>query len=648
MCRRAAFSNAKRGSLRAIFCDESVRVRKRVQGSQKGSGMYTALYRSERPEVFDEILGQEHIVRILKHQIASGEVSHAYLFCGTRGTGKTTTARILAKGVNCLHDEDPQGRPCGTCANCRAISEGTFMDVIEIDAASNNGVENIRELRESVKYPPAVGRKKVYIIDEVHMLSTGAFNALLKTLEEPPENVMFILATTEPQKLPATILSRCLRLDFKRVPQALLMEGMRRICAEKGVSLTDSALKLLANCADGSVRDGLSVLDQVLASGQKQIDRSDVLEYIGAAGEDFFIELTDLTALHKVPEALLLLDQALADGKDVRSLMKDWMAHYRNLMITKFIRNPEDMLNMAAENLARIEEQSRHITMDEIRDAVLLLSRTINEARWSTQPRILLELAIISIASGAGIESSSQQSPRKYGAQSGQQMQGAGQTASFSQGQTAQFAQGQSHAAGRAADAGSSGGGTAYDGTDAPVQGIQPEAQGAGQTAGCMLPQTGMQSGAGEASDTQMQAAAKDMQAQAAALTSAAENEVLWHAVFEEGEDGAGSFNLIRNGTFLTRVSETEFEVVAKTSFAKRFAEQKREQLETIMEHKLGRRLHMLCVEEKDYRTLQAQTADGTRKADGVSTADRSAGDPEVEHLMQLAKDALGIEIEIE
>lgn len=587
-----------------------------MQGSQKGSGMYTALYRSERPEVFDEILGQEHIVRILKHQIASGEVSHAYLFCGTRGTGKTTTARILAKGVNCLH-EDPQGRPCGTCANCRAISEGTFMDVIEIDAASNNGVENIRELRESVKYPPAVGRKKVYIIDEVHMLSTGAFNALLKTLEEPPENVMFILATTEPQKLPATILSRCLRLDFKRVPQALLMEGMRRICAEKGVSLTDSALKLLANCADGSVRDGLSVLDQVLASGQKQIDRSDVLEYIGAAGEDFFIELTDLTALHKVPEALLLLDQALADGKDVRSLMKDWMAHYRNLMITKFIRNPEDMLNMAAENLARIEEQSRHITMDEIRDAVLLLSRTINEARWSTQPRILLELAIISIASGAGIESSSQQSPRKYGAQSGQQMQGQAAV----QPMAAQTVQ---------------------------AQGIQPEAQGAGQTAGCMLPQTGMQPGAGEASDTQMQVAAQDMQAQAAALTSAAENEALWHAVFEEGEDGAGSFNLIRNGTFLTRVSETEFEVVAKTSFTKRFAEQKREQLETIMEHKLGRRLHMLCVEEKDYRTLQAQTADGTRKAGGVSTADRSAGDPEVEHLMQLAKDALGIEIEIE
>ena len=205
--------------------------------------MYTALYRSERPEVFDEILGQEHIVRILKHQIESGEVSHAYLFCGTRGTGKTTTARILAKGVNCLNEE-PKKRPCGVCENCKAIKDGTFMDVIEIDAASNNGVENIRELRESVKYPPAVGRKKVYIIDEVHMLSPGAFNALLKTLEEPPENVMFILATTEPQKLPATILSRCLRLDFKRVPQKLLMEGMRRICEEKGVKRVEAAGEL--------------------------------------------------------------------------------------------------------------------------------------------------------------------------------------------------------------------------------------------------------------------------------------------------------------------------------------------------------------------------------------------------------------------
>ena len=588
--------------------------------------MYTALYRSERPEVFDEILGQEHIVRILKHQIESGEVSHAYLFCGTRGTGKTTTARILAKGVNCLN-EDPKKRPCGVCENCKAIKDGTFMDVIEIDAASNNGVENIRELRESVKYPPAVGRKKVYIIDEVHMLSPGAFNALLKTLEEPPENVMFILATTEPQKLPATILSRCLRLDFKRVPQKLLMEGMRRICEEKGVTLTESALKLLANCADGSVRDGLSVLDQVLASGQKEIDREAVLEYIGAAGEDFFIELTEQVSLRKVPEALLLVDRALADGKDVRGLMKDWMAHYRNLMITKFIRDPEDMLNMAAENLARIEEQSRHITMDEIRDAILRLSRTINEARWSTQPRILLELAIISIASGESAESPPWQSGKQYGARTSQQARTINPEQEARE-QTSQIAQGQAQALAEAASKPGATHGSGADGQQAEAQtksGIAGEKQELPQTPGMrdeIAPRT---------------------QAQTQSLLSSAENEALWHAVFEEGEDGAGSFNLIRNGTFLARVSETEFEVVAKTSFAKRFAEQKRGQLESIMERKLGRGLRMICVEEKDYHALQERQG-----MDETCAADGSVPDPETEHLMQLAKDALGIEIEIE
>ena len=613
MCRRAAFSNAKRGSLRAIFY-------------RKGQERKRYVYRSERPEVFDEILGQEHIVRILKHQIESGEVSHAYLFCGTRGTGKTTTARILAKGVNCLN-EDPKKRPCGVCENCKAIKDGTFMDVIEIDAASNNGVENIRELRESVKYPPAVGRKKVYIIDEVHMLSPGAFNALLKTLEEPPENVMFILATTEPQKLPATILSRCLRLDFKRVPQKLLMEGMRRICEEKGVTLTESALKLLANCADGSVRDGLSVLDQVLASGQKEIDREAVLEYIGAAGEDFFIELTEQVSLRKVPEALLLVDRALADGKDVRGLMKDWMAHYRNLMITKFIRDPEDMLNMAAENLARIEEQSRHITMDEIRDAILRLSRTINEARWSTQPRILLELAIISIASGESAESPPWQSGKQYGARTSQQARTINPEQEARE-QTARIAQGQAQAL---AEAASKPGTTHGSGADRQQAETQTKSGIAGEKQ--ELPQA----------PSMRDEIAPRTQAQTQSLLSSAENEALWHAVFEEGEDGAGSFNLIRNGTFLARVSETEFEVVAKTSFAKRFAEQKRGQLESIMERKLGRGLRMICVEEKDYHALQErQSMDETCAADG------SVPDPETEHLMQLAKDALGIEIEIE
>lgn len=357
--------------------------------------MYTALYRAYRPEVFEEILGQGHIIRILKNQIASDSVSHAYLFCGTRGTGKTTTARILAKGVNCTSEGE---RPCGICANCRAIKEGTFMDVIEIDAASNNGVENIRELRESVKYPPAVGRKKVYIVDEVHMLSTGAFNALLKTLEEPPENVMFILATTEPQKLPATILSRCMRLDFKRVPEETLVRGMADICQQKGIQVSQGALRLIAANADGSVRDGLSILDQCIAGGQSSVDRSDVLEFLGTAGEEVFIELTDKISLRQPSEALLLLEQILSDGKDVRQFMKDWLAHYRNLLITKFIKNPEDMLNLSPENVERIRHQSDSLDLADINYAIIELSRTMSEAKWSTQPRILLELCIVKLS----------------------------------------------------------------------------------------------------------------------------------------------------------------------------------------------------------------------------------------------------------
>ena len=236
--------------------------------------MYTALYRTERPETFDEILGQEHIVKILKNQVATGTVGHAYLFAGTRGTGKTSTARILAKAVNCTGEGEV---PCGVCPSCRAIKEGSFIDMIEIDAASNNGVDNVRELRESVNYPPAVGKKKVYIIDEAHMLTSQALNALLKTLEEPPENVMFILATTDPQKLLQTILSRCLRLDFRRIPDAKIAEHMKKICDARGVTITQDALRLLASNADGSVRDGLSLLDQCLSGGGNSLDRDTVL-----------------------------------------------------------------------------------------------------------------------------------------------------------------------------------------------------------------------------------------------------------------------------------------------------------------------------------------------------------------------------------
>lgn len=361
--------------------------------------MYQALYRSRRPEVFSEVLGQKHIIKILKHQIETDTVSHAYLFCGTRGTGKTTVARLLAKAVNCTSKGE---RPCGRCPNCEAIARGSFMDVIEIDAASNNGVENIRELRESVKYPPQAGSKKVYIVDEVHMLSSGAFNALLKTLEEPPENVIFILCTTEPQKLPQTILSRCMRLDFKRVPQDILAADMRAIADQRGVSISEGAIRLLAANADGSVRDGLSILDQVLASGDKEIDRDKVLEYLGTVGTEFFTELTELVSQRNTGEALALLDKALSDGKDAKQLMKDWNAHYRNLMITKFMRDPEDLLNMSEDNIKRVREQSAHISFEEIEEAIRRISKTINDARWSTQPRILLELDIVALSGAKG------------------------------------------------------------------------------------------------------------------------------------------------------------------------------------------------------------------------------------------------------
>lgn len=359
--------------------------------------MYQALYRTYRPETFEGLMGQEHIIRILKNQLETGTTSHAYLFSGTRGTGKTTVARILAKGLNCTGGGS---RPCGTCSSCRDIRDGLFLDVVEIDAASNNGVDNIRELRESVKYPPSVGRKKVYIIDEVHMLSPGAFNALLKTLEEPPEYVTFVLATTELQKLPATILSRCLRLDFRRVSEKSLKEGIHRICGELGVVMEEDAAGVIAAAADGSVRDCLSILDQCTAAGAGRVTRQDVLEVLGTPGEEIFVEWTDMILRHQIPEALQMLDTLLGEGKEVRQLMKDWISHYRNLMLTKFMKNPEDLINLSKENVERIREQSQRTDMAEISEAILQLSRTLQDARWSTQPRILLEVAIVTLASG--------------------------------------------------------------------------------------------------------------------------------------------------------------------------------------------------------------------------------------------------------
>ncbi|MDR3294250.1 MAG: DNA polymerase III subunit gamma/tau [Clostridiales Family XIII bacterium] len=377
--------------------------------------MYVALYRRFRPETFSKVLGQEHIVKILTNQIRSGTTGHAYLFCGTRGTGKTTMARLLAKGVNCLSEGE---RPCGVCDRCAAIRDGIFVDVIEIDAASNNSVDNIRELRESVKYPPGAGRCKVYIIDEVHMLSTGAFNALLKTLEEPPENVMFVLATTEAQKLPATILSRCLRLDFKRVPAEMIRRGMADICGEMGVRATEEVLRLLASNADGSVRDGLSLLDQCISAGEAEVTRDTVLELLGSPGADRLTELTAKMSGGDVSGGLVFLDRLLAEGVDERQLIKDWIEHFRNLMLLQHLKRPEDVLNMSAENIEKLKAQSGALSPAFINASIFRLAKILNDARWSAQPRVLLEVGMIEMAAPEAFAPSARQaegSARKAG-----------------------------------------------------------------------------------------------------------------------------------------------------------------------------------------------------------------------------------------
>ena len=495
--------------------------------------MYTALYRSFRPETFDGILGQEHIVKILKNQIKTGTTVHAYLFCGTRGTGKTSTARLLAKAMNCLAETGD--RPCGVCANCRSIKEGSFMDVIEIDAASNNGVDNIRELRESVKYPPAAGRCKVYIIDEVHMLSTGAFNALLKTLEEPPENVMFILATTEVQKLPATILSRCLRLDFKRVPEKILRQGMRDICSQLDVKISEAALGLIASNADGSVRDALSLLDQCISSGEKNVTRENVIDILGTAGEEVFVELTDLVISRRIADALILLDRVISDGKDVRQFMKDWIVHFRSLMMTKFIKNPEDILNMSAENVERIRRQSEETDLAFINDSIIRLSQTLSDAKWSTQPRILLELCIVKLS----------EDPRGVQAISPPVVQ---QSRTISQ--------------------------------KTRTESTQPMPENRKNQNHSHVVETTPEHQASERAET------PDL---------SIDCDSLWHAVFEDGESLRGSFNLLRVGTRLKEIRNDQFIVEASNEMTLTYARENASDLEKIMEKHVGRKLRMEC-----------------------------------------------------
>ena len=360
--------------------------------------MQTALYRAERPEVFEDIIGQKHIVKILKNQLKTGTVSQAYLFAGTHGTGKTSTARILAKAVNCTGGGE--SIPCGHCENCEAIREGRFVDCIELDAASNNGVDDLRAIVDMVKYPPSIGKYKVYIIDEVHMLSQAAENAFLKTLEEPPEHAIFILATTDPQKVRATIRSRCMELNFRRVTEEDLASGMKRICDKRNIEITEDALSTIAARAGGSVRDALSILEQCIAAGDARLDRSLVLEYTGAAGEDFYLALTDAVLSGDPGKALIYIDERIKRGKDARQILKDWNVHLRDLMVAKYVAKPEKIMAMSQENAARIKSQAGKTDAIFIESAIRLISEYINMGRYSERPRILLETAAVKLAAG--------------------------------------------------------------------------------------------------------------------------------------------------------------------------------------------------------------------------------------------------------
>ena len=361
---------------------------------------YTALYRKFRPSEFADVKGQDHIITTLQNQIRANRIGHAYLFCGTRGTGKTTVAKIFAKAVNCEHPVD--GSPCGECETCRSIAAGTSMNVIEIDAASNNGVDNIREIREEVAYRPTEGRYKVYIIDEVHMLSIGAFNALLKTLEEPPEYVIFILATTEVHKIPITILSRCQHYDFKRISIETITDRMKELMDTEHVEVEDKALRYIAKAADGSMRDALSLLDQCIAfyMGQK-LTYDNVLEALGAVDTDVFSRLLRKVIDRDVAGVLDVVDDLVMQGRELTQLAADFTWYLRNLLLVKTSDNIEDVLDVSTENMAQLKEEAQMIEPDMLFRYIRIFSELSNQLKYATQKRVMLEVALIKLCTPA-------------------------------------------------------------------------------------------------------------------------------------------------------------------------------------------------------------------------------------------------------
>lgn len=354
---------------------------------------YTALYREWRPKTFNDVVGQEHITTTLKNQILNHRIAHAYLFCGTRGTGKTSTAKVFAKALNCLNLQD--GEPCNECEMCRKINEGLAIDVTELDAASNNGVDKIRDIIDDVKYPPQEAKYKVYIMDEVHMLSAGAVNAFLKTLEEPPNNVIFILATTDPQKLPITILSRCQRFDFKRINNNEITARLRKIVDDQNVLADEISLNLIARVSDGAMRDSLSILDQAISMGNGNVDYNTVVSMLGLVTNEHLFNLTNAVIQRSVEKSIGIIEDVIYSGKDIYLFIKDLITHYRNLLMAKVTNNPEEVLDMSEENIALIKEQSARLRAEEIMRCIRILQEAENNAKLSKQARLYCELAII-------------------------------------------------------------------------------------------------------------------------------------------------------------------------------------------------------------------------------------------------------------
>ncbi len=357
---------------------------------------YTALYRKWRPATFADVRGQDHIVTTLKNQINSGRIGHAYLFCGTRGTGKTSIAKIFARAVNCGHPVD--GSPCGECASCKAIAAGASMNVVEIDAASNNGVDNIRQIREEVEYSPADGKYRVYIIDEVHMLSTGAFNALLKTLEEPPSYVIFILATTEAHRIPITVLSRCQRYDFRRIDGETITARLREMAETEGIETEEKALRYVAKKGDGSLRDAISLFDQCAAFyyGEK-LTFERVLDVLGAVDNEVYSHFLRLLHEKDVGGCLRQVEELILQGRDLSQFTADFVWYMRGLLLAQTGDAPEELLDMSGEDRARLLEDAAQVPEEAAMRYIRVLSETMNQMRYSNSRRVLLEITLIKL-----------------------------------------------------------------------------------------------------------------------------------------------------------------------------------------------------------------------------------------------------------